>query len=140
MFTWFTIKDSPGTWQSGFFTNTGRKKPGYGVFASTAKGIDGQTQFVVPGKYPVITADVPFIYYHDKPGTTLGVTYRVYQGKKLVFVQQARAKLQRTGTVSFKLGFKPTKGTEYTVDVDVGDDNGQHQRRTIALLPVQSAT
>jgi hypothetical protein len=35
--------------------------------------------------------------------------------------------------VSFPIKFKPGPGQAYTVTVNVGDKNGQHQVRTISL-------
>jgi hypothetical protein len=136
MFVWFTLKDSPSTWQSGFITSSGTKKPGYATFSATAKKVDGQTQMVAPGKYPTIKAEVPFIASHNSPGAKLGITYRIYLGTKLVFVSQAISTLSsRDGTVSFQARFKPAKGKQYLLTADIGDQNGQHQSRMIALVP-----
>ncbi len=135
MFAWFTLKDSAGTWQSGFFTSSGHKKPGYPAFAKVAHQVDGQTQFVKAGKNPTLSVDVPLLAYSDRSGTSVGVTYRVYDRKKLIAVQQLRTKLTKMATVSFVAKFKPAKGKQYTANVDVGDDNGQHVVRTLALLP-----
>ena len=77
MFVWFTIKDAPSTWQSGFFTSKGHKKPGYAAFSAVAKTIDGQTQVVKPGRNPTVKLEVPFMAFHNPPGATLGITYRI---------------------------------------------------------------
>jgi hypothetical protein len=136
MFVWFTIRDSPATWQSGLFTSAGTKKPAYGTFSATAKGLDGWTQIVKPNVNPKVKVYVPFIAYHNRPGALLGVTYRVFSGKKLIQVQQLRAKLARDGSVNFVAKFKPAKGKEYLVTADVGDKGGQHHKRTVALIQV----
>jgi aryl-phospho-beta-D-glucosidase BglC (GH1 family) len=138
MFTWFTIKDSAGTWQSGLITSSGKKKPAYSVFAKTAQTIDGQTQYVAAGKNPTLSVDVPLLAYHDPHGTSLGLTYRIYDGKKLIQVQQLRTKLTKMGSVSFVAKFKPSKGKQYTANVAVGDSHGQKVVRTLALLPPQT--
>jgi hypothetical protein len=136
MFTWFTIKDSPGTWQSGLIASSGKKKPSYSAFAKTAHDVDGQTQFVAAGKNPTLSVDVPLIAYHDRPGTQVGVTYRVYASTgKLLVVHQLRTKLTKTASVAFKAAFKPANGKQYSASVDVGDSHGQHVVRTLALLP-----
>jgi hypothetical protein len=139
MFVWFTLKDSASTWQSGFITSKGHKKPGYAAFSAVAKNIDGQTQIVQPGKRPTVEVEVPFIAFHDPPGATLGITYRIDYGSKLarrpLYVAQTRTKLlARNGTVSFKVGFTPAKGKQYLLTIDVGDRHGQHQKRTVALV------
>jgi hypothetical protein len=134
MFVWFTIKDSPATWQSGLLTRTGTKKPAYAAFASVAKKLDGQSQIVSPGKNPTLKVYVPFIAYHDRPGAVVGVTYRVFAGNKQLTTHQARSRLAADGSVSFRLVFKPVRGNQYVVTADVGDKNGQHHKRSIALV------
>ncbi len=133
MFIWFTFRDSPGTWQSGLETSGGAKKPSYAAFSATAHTIDGQSQIVTAGKAPTLSVYVPFLAYHDAVGSKMGVTYQVYLGKKRVYVGQSGVKLAANQSVSFPIKFKPAKGAAYTVTVNVGDKNGQHQIRTLAL-------
>jgi hypothetical protein len=139
MFVWFTIKDSPGTWQSGLFTRNGKKKPAYAAFASTALKLAGQTQTIAPGRSPTVKVFVPFIAYHGRPGSFVGVTYRVFAGSKLVAVHQARARTAGDASVSFVAKFKPAKGKQYTLTATVGDKNGQLDKRTVALVPPASS-
>jgi Cellulase (glycosyl hydrolase family 5) len=133
MFIWFTFRDSPGTWQSGLETSGGAKKPSYAAFSAVAHTIDGQSQVVASKKVPTISVYVPFLAYHDAIGAKLGVTYQVFLGKKRVAVGQAGVKLAANQSVSFTAKFNPIKGNAYTVNVNVGDKNGQHQVRTISL-------
>jgi hypothetical protein len=42
-------------------------------------------------------------------------------------------KLAANQSVSFKANFKPIKGDAYTVNVNVGDKNGQHQVLVVSL-------
>ncbi len=133
MFVWFTFRDSPGTWQSGLETSSGVKKPSYAAFSAVAHTIDGQSQVVAPKKVPTISVYVPFLAYHDAIGSKLGVTYQVYLGKRRVSVGQSGVKLAADQSVSFPIAFKPAKGDAYTVNVNVGDKNGQHQVRTVSL-------
>jgi hypothetical protein len=135
MFVWFTIRDSPGTWQSGLETAGGAKKPAYAAFASVAKTLDGQSQIVVPKRYPTLKVYVPFIAWHDRPGTFVTVSYRVLAGRKQVAVNRVRTRLAGDRSVSFVLKYKPEKGKQYAVTADVVDDHGQHQRRVVALMP-----
>jgi Cellulase (glycosyl hydrolase family 5) len=133
MFVWFTFRDSPGTWQSGLETSTGVKKPSYAAFSATAHTIVGQSQVVAPKKIPRLSVYVPFLAYHDAVGSKMGVTYQVFLGKKRVSVGQYGVKLSASQSVSFPISFKPAKGGVYTVDVNVGDKNGQHQKLVVSL-------
>jgi hypothetical protein len=135
MFVWFTIRDSPGTWQSGLLSANGKNKPSYAAFSSVAKGIVGQAQVVAPNRFPTVKVFAPFIAYHDPPGASLLVTYRVYLGKKLVSVAQAGARLNNLQEVPVVVKYKPTKGKEYVVTFVIGDKHGQVQRSAVALMP-----
>jgi hypothetical protein len=133
MFVWFTIRDSPATWQSGLFKNNGVKKPAYAAFASVAKTIVGQTQQVEAGKKPTVKVYVPFMTYHDVIGSKLGAMIRVYDGKKLILVQPSGGRLRIDQSVSLLVNFKPVSGKEYRMIADVSDIHGQHDKRTIIL-------
>ncbi|HEY7536941.1 MAG TPA: glycosyl hydrolase [Gaiellaceae bacterium] len=132
MFIWFILRDSTElTWRSGLITKTGTKKPAYFTFSGEAKKIDGQSQIVVPGKNPTIKVDVPYLTWYNAPGARVGITYRVYDGKKLLYVGQPTAKLAPDQTVSFVAKFRPVKGKTYSVLADISDRGGQHSRRTV---------
>jgi hypothetical protein len=134
MFVWFTIRDSPATWQSGFFQRGGSKKPSYAVFSAAAKKIVGQTQQVEPGRKPTVKVFVPFIAYHDARGTTVHIKISVYlNGKKLAADQQVNTKLSVDQSVSFLLNFKPLHGKQYAVVADVSDIHAQHDKRVVVL-------
>jgi hypothetical protein len=135
MFVWFILRDSTiRTWRSGLIAKNGVKKPAYAVFAAEAKKIDGQTQIVAPGRYPTITVDVPYLTWYSPPGARVGITYRVYDGKKLLYVAQPRSRIAPDQTVSFVAAFRPVRGKTYTVTTDVGDRNAQHTKRTIIVI------
>jgi hypothetical protein len=137
MFVWFILRDSTNkTWFSGLESKAGAKKPAYAAFAAAAKPIDGQTEAVNPAARSfTIKVDVPFLAYHDFPGAPVGVTYRVFDGRKIAAIGQPRVTIAPDQTVSFKVMFKPTKGVSYVMTVDVNDKHGQHAKRTIALVP-----
>jgi hypothetical protein len=134
MFVWFTIRDSPGTWQSGLLTAGGAKKPAYAAFASVAKTLDGQSQVVSPHVQPTVKVFVPFLAYHDAIGKSLTVAYKVYNGKHLISSFKAKSKLGGDDSASFLVGLRPVHGKQYTVSADVYDQHGQHQKRTIVLM------
>jgi hypothetical protein len=136
MFIWFIFRDSTSqTWFSGLVSKTGAKKPAYSSFAATAKRLDGQTEIVNPSARSfTVKVDVPFLAYHDFPGTIVGVTYRIFQGRAVAAIGQPRSVIAADQTVSFKVKFKPTKGFTYLMTVDVNDRHGQHAKRTVALV------
>lgn len=133
MFVWFTIRDSAATWQSGLEQGNGTKKPAYAAFASVAKTIVGQTQLVAPGKKPTVKVYVPFIAYHDVRGTKVHIRIRIFDGKKLVAIQDENKPLGVDQSVSLSVDFKPTHGKQYTLVADVNDIHAQHDKRTVVL-------
>ncbi|MBV8598356.1 MAG: cellulase family glycosylhydrolase [Actinobacteria bacterium] len=135
MFVWFTLRDSPATWQSGFLTNGGAKKPGYAAFSSVAKTIVGQSQVVAPGRYPVVNFYAPFIAYHDPAGSRVLVTYAVLDGNKKVAVAQEVSALSSQQTVPVTVKYKPVKKKQYMVTIVVADKHNQKSTGTVALLP-----
>jgi hypothetical protein len=136
MFIWFVLRDSTDqTWFSGLINKAGAKKPAYSAFAATAASIDGQTQNVNPAARSFnVTVDVPFLTYHDFPGTPVGVTYRIFLGRAVAAIGQPRSVIAPDQTVTFKVKFKPAKHSTYLMTVDVNDKHGQHAKRTVALV------
>jgi Cellulase (glycosyl hydrolase family 5) len=134
MFVWFTIRDSPATWQSGLFTSNGTKKPAYAAFAAAAKTIDGQTVQVAPGKDPTVKVYVPFMSYHDPIGATLHIETTLYlNGKKLNADESQNKPLGVDQSVNLTLNFKPVHGKQYTLVVITNDIHAQKDKRTIIL-------
>jgi hypothetical protein len=134
MFTWFTIRDSPGTWQSGLETANGVKKPAYAVFTATAKPLLGQTIQVAPGKNPTIKVYIPFLAYHDPRGAKLHAKITISQnGKHIDANQQLNVVLQVDQSVILPLKFKPVAGKQYLVTANVNDVHAQHDQRYIVL-------
>jgi hypothetical protein len=135
MFVWFTFRDSAGNpWQSGLELASGAHKPSYAAFSSLARLIDGTTQTVKAGVSPKVTVYVPFLSYYSAPGSVLGMTYRIYEGAKLLAVGQPTAKLAVDQSVVFTDAFKPVKGHTYTVTAVLNEPNGHSQTRTVTLI------
>jgi Cellulase (glycosyl hydrolase family 5) len=136
MFVWFIFRDSTAqTWSSGVETKTGAKKPSYSAFAQTAKGINGQSQTVSPGKAFSMTMAVPYLTYRDAPGSRIALNYTVYDGKKIVATGDPAMIIQSNGTVTFKVAFDPAKATTYSMVALFSDKNGETDRQMVALLP-----
>ncbi len=84
MFVWFVFRDStPETWFSGLETASGVKKASYAAFAATAKGIEGESQVVSPGKAFLLEVPTPVMSYFDSPGAHVTLSYKLYLGKTL---------------------------------------------------------
>jgi hypothetical protein len=135
MFVWFTFRDNVGNpWQSGLEQSSGAHKSSYAAFSSVAKLIDGTTQVVKAAASPSVTAYVPYLAYYDAPGTTFGITYKVYLGTKLIALGQPTAAMNANQAVTFKANFAPAKGKTYTVTATVNDPHGNAQTVSIALV------
>jgi hypothetical protein len=134
MFVWFTFRDSPGNpWSSGLEQPSGAHKPSYAAFSSLARVIDGTTQRIAAGKSPTVTVYVPYLAYYNAWGGAFGVTYRVYDGKKLIAVGQPTSPMSPDEAITFKADFKPVKGHTYTVTATVNDPHGNAQTRSVTL-------
>jgi hypothetical protein len=134
MFVWFIIRDSNDrTWNSGLVSRGGIKKPAYATFTKAARGIDGQTQMVAPGKQPTIRLDIPYLTYYNSVGARVGTTYEIRDGKKVIAVGQAAGRIASDQTVSFVAKFKPAKGKTYILDAYVNDRHGQVTERSVSL-------
>ena len=134
MFIWFTIQDSPATWQSGLLhEQAARRSPATRRSRRRRKTIDGQTQFVAPGKYPTLKVDVPFIAYHDAPGTTSASPTASTTARSSSRVQQLRDEARATTSPSrSRSEFKPAKGKQYTVE------RRRRRRRTASTTSARS--
>jgi hypothetical protein len=139
MFVWFVFRDqstqTPMVWFSGLENANGQKKPSYAAFSSAAAGVVGQTQTVAPDHPVNVTISVPFMVYHDPPGTDVGITYTVKHGNVVIAVGQPREPLGRDEQLTFRVKFNPVKGKGYTMTVVVNDKPGQTERHTVALVP-----
>ena len=136
MFVWFIFRDSDDkTWFSGLQRKTGVTKPAYGAFSAAAKAVDGQSIVVAPNRTFKAKIFMPLFTYYDLPGTPVGVTYSVFQGKGVAASGQPRVMFSADQTVNFTVNFKPAKGATYTMTVVVNDKHGWIQKRIVTLIP-----
>ena len=134
MFIWFTFRDSSGNpWQSGLQGPSGANKPSYNTFSALARAIDGTTVAARPGVSPRVTMYVPYLNYYAAVGSRIGLTYRVYDGTKLVGVGQPNVPLAADESVTFTAAFKPVKGHTYRVTATLGEQNGHTETRTATV-------
>jgi hypothetical protein len=136
MFVWFIFRDStPQTWFSGIETKSGTKKPAYTAFAAAAKGIVGHDQFVTAGKKISVKVAVPIMTYHNAIGAKVGMTYYLYDGKKLVAIGQPLVPIQKGGTITVPVNYKAAKGKTYSLVLNINDKHGFKEKTDVLLLP-----
>jgi hypothetical protein len=136
MFVWFIFRDSTAqTWFSGVLKKNGTKKPGYNAFANAAVDVVGHSQEVVPNQKFNVVLPVPVMAYYNPTGTKVGLTWAVKQGKKNLAIAQPLLPIQKGGTITIPVNFKPAKGQSYTMTVKVNDKHGHTESTVIALLP-----
>ena len=136
MFVWFIFRDSTSqTWFSGVLKRSGAKKPAYNAFTSAAANVVGHAQSVAPNKTFKVVLPVPVMAYYNPVGTKVGMTWAVKQGKKNLAIAQPLLPIQKGGTVTIPVNFKPVKGQSYTMTVTVNDKHGHKESSVIALLP-----
>jgi hypothetical protein len=134
MFIWFTFRDSSGNpWQSGLRLPSGANKPSYNAFSSLARAIDGTTVAGKAGVSPRIPVYVPYLNYYAQIGSTIGVSYKVFDGSKQVAVGQANASLAGDQSVTFTANFKPVKRHTYRVTATLVEQNGHVENRTATV-------
>ena len=135
MFVWFILKDSPtSSWQSGFFSQSGAQKPGYGPFAALARLIDGTTFTVPAGREPTVTVALPRIAFQSVTGSTVGISYRVLDGTRVVAAAQPVSQLDASGSVTFSVLFSPARHKTYVVELEANDEHGNRERESLALV------
>jgi hypothetical protein len=132
MFIWFVYRDSAGNpWQSGLYAQSGAQKPAFDAFGSVARLIDGTTATTTAGVSPKVTMYVPYLAHYSQPGTTIGMTYVVYDShSSTVAVGQPTAALAPDQSITFTPAFKPVKGESYTVVATANEPNGHSESRT----------
>jgi hypothetical protein len=137
MFIWFVFQDSQGsTWQSGLYRQNGAAKPGLAKWRRVVPGLDARNPSLkVRGgtKNPLVSLPVREICSNNAPGTAVGMTYRVYNGKKFVKVGQRSVKLGKDCTVAVRPAFTFAKGKKYSVVFNMNTYNGVLVQRTASI-------
>ena len=82
---------------------------------------------------------MPRLAFVTPAGSTIGVTYRVYQGTRIVAMGQPAPRLQMNQSVRFVANFKPVWGQSYSIEMDAGDISGNHAYDTYTLLATGAA-
>ena len=90
---------------------------------------------VAPNAKFTVVMPVPVMAYYNPTGTKVGLTWAVKQGNKNLAIAQPLLSIQKGGTISIPVNFKPVKGQSYTMTVKVNDKHGHTESSVIALLP-----
>jgi hypothetical protein len=136
MFTWFIFRDSDSkTWFSGVVKKNGSKKPAYGAFQSAAQNMVGFVQTIPAGQKISIRIPVPVMRFYNPPGTKLGMTFALFDGKKKLAVAQPLVPLSADGYVPVNVNYKAVKGKTYTLGATINDKHGHTVKTTVLLLP-----
>jgi hypothetical protein len=134
MFIWFVFRDNrQSLWQSGLFNFSNAAKPSYRTFSALAQTIAGETQTIAPGKTPTVNVAVPRLAAVTPPGELIGVDWKIYDGRKLIALDQAAPVLKATNSVSFPTPFNPVAGKTYRLEMELNDKSGNRSSWTYSL-------
>jgi hypothetical protein len=140
MFIWFVFRDSTGsTWQSGLYRQNGTPKPILAKWRRIAPPLDARNPSVrVRGgtRNPLVTLPVREICSNNGPGTSVGVTYRVYLGKAFVKVAQTAASLGSDCTIAIRPAYTIAKKKAYRITFELNTNNGVTLTRTATITGV----
>jgi len=121
-------------------TQFGLEKPAFDTFSLLAKPLDARNAFVtVKGgrANPAVRVATTKLAYRSGAGSRVGLTYRVFQRGRLLVVEQPVAAIGLDGWITIRPRFTPARGVTYTLDVEVGDVNGNKVQRTLTLVGVK---
>jgi hypothetical protein len=140
MFIWFVFRDSVGsTWQSGLYRLNGTAKPALAKWRKAVPSLDARNPYLtVKGgtKNPAVNLVVREICSNNAPGSSVGMTYRVYAGKKFVRVGQTSVPLGKDCTVTVRPVYTFAKGKTYTVVFNMNTYNGVIVQRTATVATI----
>jgi Glycosyl hydrolase catalytic core len=137
MFIWFIWQDSrTSLWQSGMLSLTGATKPALSRYASEARKVDARNPVVksraglrrIPVRLPLREFCVT-----NPPGSPIGATVRVRQGKTLVAVSQPLLVLQTDCTGTATITVRVVRKKTYVATFDLNDESGLTARRTVTI-------
>ena len=141
MLIWFAIRDNPvNQWQSGLLTQFGLEKPGFDQFSVLARLVDARNAYVtVKGgrANPSVRVATTKLAYRSGVGSRVGLTYKVFEGSKLLRVEQPVVPIGRDGWITIRPQFTPARGRTYRLEAEIGDVNGNRVTRTLTLIGVK---
>jgi hypothetical protein len=138
MFIWFVFRDDQGQpWESGVYTEGGAPKgTSPARFSASARPVDARNGVVkVRGgtATPLVNLYTRRYCATDGPGTSIGMTWRVFRGGKLIRVGQQTAQLRLDCTINARLQFTVAKGQTYTATFALNDASGVVINRRLTI-------
>ena len=140
MFIWFVYQDDQGQpWDSGIYTRTGAPKgTSPARFAASARPLDARNGLVTLRRgtlTPLLNVYTRRYCATDTTGTPIGMTWRVFQGSRLISVGQQSAPLRADCTLAARVTVKGgvKKGVTYTATFALNDISGVVLNRRITL-------
>jgi cellulase (glycosyl hydrolase family 5) len=138
MFIWFVYQDDQGQpWESGIYTAGGTAKGrSPSRFSATARPLDARNAvFTFRGGTvtPLVTLYTRRYCANDLPGTSIGMTWRVYRGGRLIKVGQQTSALRLDCTITARLRFTVVKGQTYIATFALNDIHGIVLNRRLTI-------
>jgi hypothetical protein len=138
MFIWFVYQDDQGQpWESGIYTADGAAKGRSAArFSATARALDARNAvytFRAGTATPLVTLYTRRFCANDAPGTSIGMTWRVYRGGRLIAVDQQTSALRPDCTITARLRFRVVKGQTYLATFALNDINGFTLNRRLTI-------
>ena len=139
MFIWFVYQDDAGQpWDSGLYTQTGSSKGASpSRFSAVARPLDARNGVLAlrgGTRSPLVTLNTRRFCVAHAAGDTIGVTWRVWVGSRLVRVGQQATPLQANCTVGVRLaGFTAARKTSYLATFELNEINGEELTRRVTI-------
>ena len=140
MFIWFVYQDDQGQpWDSGIYTRTGAAKgTSPARFSASARPLDARNGLITLPRgtlTPLLNLYTRRYCANDTTGTPIGMTWRVFQGTRLISVGQQSAPLKQDCTLAARVTVKGgvKKGVTYTATFALNDRNGVELNRRITI-------
>jgi hypothetical protein len=141
MFIWFVYQDDPGQeWESGLYTQSGSPKGNSpDRFSRSARPLDARNaiySFRRGTSTPLVKLYTRRFCVADKPGTAIGITWRIFRGNRLIEVDQQTSPLARDCTLAVRLRFPGggvARRVTYTATFEMNDINGDTLSRKLTI-------
>jgi hypothetical protein len=138
MFIWFVFRDDQGQpWESGVYTEGGAPKgTSPARFSASARPLDARNGVVLfrgGTTTPLVNVYTRRYCATDPTGTPIGMTWRVFEGGKLIKVGQQTAPLRADCTINARLQFTVAKGKTYTATFALNDASGVLLNRRLTI-------
>jgi Cellulase (glycosyl hydrolase family 5) len=138
MFIWFVFQDDQGQpWESGVYAESGAAKGTSPTrFSASARPLDarnGVANFPRGTVTPLVNLYTRRYCATDTAGTSIGMTWRVFRGGKLIAVGQQTSPLRLDCSISARLRFNVGKGQTYIATFALNDRSGVVLNRRVTI-------